>query len=306
MQDQKIFLDELIAFYKPVGPLETLQLERIASCRAKLNAIRELEQSKLLLLYSEHKSNIKKYIAGFTYLDPLVRGMIYELITFEKLILPCDLDTDNLEKIVDEIEAFSGVISSDSDFEEYVPCLTSYLLSINESEVNLNEKLLAVSKKLDFIIRNGDLYCEYLKKLIPDRFVDKKKEQTIEQLEFDRMLDEYQEQARIRRGEKFKINIKVSEPEFPDMKQINEAFEKFNAIWLAYQSTFENYLRVQLTIELHKRAISLPLEEIDLMMRYQTSWERRLSTLVGEFMHMQKIRLMNESSQAILNTNQSS
>lgn len=175
VQDQKIFLDELIAFYKPVGPLETLQLERIASCRAKLNAIRELEQSKLLLLYSEHKSNIKKYIAGFTYLDPLVRGMIYELITFEKLILPCDLDTDNLEKIVDEIEAFSGVISSDSDFEEYVPCLTSYLLSINESEVNLNEKLLAVSKKLDFIIRNGDLYCEYLKKLIPDRFVDKKK-----------------------------------------------------------------------------------------------------------------------------------
>lgn len=46
--------------------------------------------------------------------------------------------------------------------------------------------------------------------------------------------------------------------------------------------------------------VSLPIEEADLLMRYQTAWERRLSTSMGEFMRMQEMRIERESAQALL------
>ena len=79
------FLKELIDFYKPQGPLEKLQLERIATCKAKLKSLYELEQAKLRLLIDKHQADTNKYISDYPGLDPLVRGMMKELFLLEKL-----------------------------------------------------------------------------------------------------------------------------------------------------------------------------------------------------------------------------
>lgn len=305
--DQTEFLKELVDFYKPVGPLEKLQLERIAICKAKLNTLYELEQAKQEVLFNEQGTNYKLHISKLSYLTPLVQGMLYELLAFKEVVFPCGLTVDTLEGIALEIEEFSGEIVSDDDLREYFPNLTNYLESIDSNEKNLHVILVAIGQKLKFVIDNGDVYGEKIKQLSPSQFAKLKNIQTPEELEFDRELEEYQEQVRIRRGKKAKVNIKKAESEFPLMVDIQNIFEMFTKLWLAYIQTLAEVEGVSHSILLHQRALSLPHDEADLLMRYQTMWERRLSTLMGEFVQLQKIREANESAKALLlKTNQSS
>lgn len=287
------FLKELIEFYKPAGPIEHLQLERLATCKAKLKSLYELEQAKQELLMKDHESGTKKYIEGMTYLEPLVRGMMKELFSLKKVFLPCKLEIDLLTQLVLEIEAFTGKLSSDDDITEYFPHLVSYLEGIDSSEKSLHGKLIAIGNQLQAVIDGGDNYLEGLKVLFADRFEKKEPEPTAEDLEFDRVLAEYQETSRLRRGEKPKATIKITQEIFPDAKKITTAFISFKKIQEAYLKTFQEVDGVRSKIELHKRALSLPMEEADLLMRYQTMWERRLSTLIGEFMQLQRTRLLN-------------
>ena len=55
--DQKALVEryehELTAYYKPDSPLEKLQIQRIALCRTKLDALYELEMVKLQIAKAE-------------------------------------------------------------------------------------------------------------------------------------------------------------------------------------------------------------------------------------------------------------
>ena len=289
------FLNELIDFYKPEGPIERLQLERIATCKAKLKSLYDLEQAKQELLLQEHDASSIKYIDKMTHLDPLVRGMLKESLMLKELVLPCDLSAELLAEIVSEIDKFNGELSSDKDVKKHLPVLAAYLDAIKSDATELHVRLMAVYEKLKRAIEDGEDYSEGLKALVSNQSQDSHSRATPEALALERELDQYQEQARKRRGDKFTVQINMGLGKFPDQAKLKLVFESFRTILRAYQSSHQVIGEVQSSLALHKRTLTLPLDEADLLMRYQTSWERRLSTLNGKFMQLQRLRMLGNS-----------
>lgn len=300
------FLKELIDFYQPQGPIEQMQLERIATCKTKLKSLYELEQAKLALLIDQHKDNTDQYISEFSDLSPLVLGMIRELFFLETLglpdqvCLPCQLTIQLLSDIVAEIDSFVGVLASDDELRDYFPQLVAYLNGLESREAALHARLLGISHQLEKVINDKDYY-EAVKLIFHEKFQEVIPEPTPEELDFDRQVELHQKkQANSRNGikvrAKTKVVIKDSAIEFPDQEKLTSAFKTFKSIHQAYLMALETAESVRSRIQLHERALSLPNDEADLLMRYQTSWERRLSTLIGEFMQLRRMRLLEANS----------
>jgi hypothetical protein len=90
---------ELIEYYKPESPLEQLQIQRIATCRAKLAYLYDLEQVKLSLAAKELESQPEKILEKIPGATGLAMGMAKDLITSGQIHLPCRLDLPLLESI---------------------------------------------------------------------------------------------------------------------------------------------------------------------------------------------------------------
>lgn len=302
--DQSNFLQKLIEHYKPVGPLEEMQLERIATCRIKLISLYDLEQAKMDLLIEKNRADLQKHIAELSYLSPLERGMLYELLKFKILMLPMDLNVDLLKKIVQEADQFTGDIFSDDDLKEYFPTLVTYLDESDPSSSELHIKMMAVTNQLQKIVDRGESYL-VISRLIADKILmkSKKKEKELSPEEiahakaFDDFIEKSSERRRAEYGGQAKKKVEI---EFPSQKKISEALNVFKTLLDAYQGALINEKTIQERIKMKELTVSLPIEEADLLMRYQTSWERRLSTLVGEFIQMQKMRVSSEINQDLL------
>lgn len=304
INEQSNFLQELIDHYKPVGPLEKMQLERIATCRVKLKSLYDLEHAKLDLLLESIRSDLRKNISELSYLEPVERGMLYELMVYGELLLPLNLNYELLEKIVNEIDRVSIDISSDDDLKDCFPNLTAYLMSINANDSELHLKLMSVSQQLQSEIDHGESYS-VVGQLVFDKLTSKSKkkvkELTPEEIAHEKAFAEHMEAAAERRRIQYGIKEpKKNEIVFPPKKKIMEALDVFKTLLNAYQATLINQHTIQERIKMKELTVSLPIEEADLLMRYQTSWERRLSTLMGEFMRMQEMRIERESAQALL------
>ena len=302
INDHDSFLKELVEFYKPKGPIEQLQLERIATCKAKLNSLYELERAKQALLIDQHRADTDKYIKESFGSSPLVRGMMKELFLLEKIgypypnfiFLPCQLNIKLLSEIVDEIDAFHGELISDADLKKYFPNLSTYLEGVDSDESALHVRLVAIAEQLEKII-SDDGYHEAVKLIFRDKLKRVKLGPTPEDLEFDRQLEKHQEQTYKRLNLKPKVIVKDPPKQFPNQEKLTLVFKSFKTIYAAYITTQESAQSIRKKIDLHQRALSLPSEEADLLMRYQTSWERRLSTLIGELMQLQRLRALNDS-----------
>ncbi len=296
------FLVELIDFYKPVGPLEKLQLERIAICRAKLKALYDMERDKYASLHMRYESDTAKHINHFSYLSALTRGMLRELITFNHLLLPNGLDADLLTSIVNEINSFVDDVTSDDDLREYLPMLSSYLDQVDSNTSDLHVKLLAVGRQLEQVINRGESYSEYGALLLAKIKgpAKKEKEQTPEQIAHAKELDDYIKKSQERIRAQYGAKVKQKVVEFPDHRKVSEALDVYKVILKAYQDAYAYKDSVIEIINQGKKSLSLPIEDADLLMRYQTSWERRLSTLIGEFVQLQKMRVADETAKLML------
>ena len=95
-------------------------------------------------------------------------------------------------------------------------------------------------------------------------------------------------QARARGDETYTIKAnKLQDEEDLDAKKINEvlsAIVKLNSIVVrAYEVSKEFRQRQDLML----RSVTLSGEESDRLLRYQTTWERRLSSAIGELLALQ-------------------
>ena len=75
--------------------------------------------------------------------------------------------------------------------------------------------------------------------------------------------------------------------EDPDINKINEALAgiaELNSVVVSAHEVAKNFLRMQ---ELMLRSVTLSGEESDRLLRYQTTWERRLSSAIGELLVLQ-------------------
>ena len=151
---------ELIEYYKPESPLEQLQIQRIATCRAKLAYLYDLEQVKLSLAAKELESQPEKILEKIPGANGLAMGMAREFITSGEIHLPCRLDLSLLEAICEEIHQMHGVIENKHQFARALPSLTKYLNSYPVVGLNNSsqwmEKLAAISEDLKMADEMGE------------------------------------------------------------------------------------------------------------------------------------------------------
>lgn len=291
------YIDELANYYQPQSPLERLQIERIATCRAKLAYLNDLEQVKLALAVKELESQPETILKTIPGASGLALGMAKASIASGAIYFPCRLDLPLLEAICHEIEQLHGVLENKHQFARALPKLTKYLnaypvVGLNNTDQWM-EKLMAVSKDLDMAFAIGDQHAGEWDEFIQTYLVGRK---YLDQLGKESMksamdeLDRYQEEVRIRYGQKpSKIELATPNPDaISDLPTVLKHLQKFLSLHESYQQAQQLLLQYPETKELMLRAISLPVAESDLFMRYQTTLERRLSSAIGELLALQR------------------
>ncbi len=291
---------ELIEYYKPESPLEQLQIQRIATCRAKLAYLYDLEQVKLSLAAKELESQPEKILEKIPGATGLALGMAKEFIASGEIHLPCRLDPTLLEAICDEIKQMSGVIENKHQFARALPKLTKYLnaypvVGLNNTNQWM-EKLVAVGKDLDRAFSMGENHAGELDEffrtyLVGKKYLDQlaKEAAKSESDEFDQL----QEEARIRRGQKPRKIEPATQPNpdaITDLETVQNQLNQFLWLHKTYQQAQNLIPQYQEIKEVMLRALSLPVAESDLLMRYQTTLERRLSSAIGELLALQRAK----------------
>ena len=291
------YAKELIDYYDPQSPLEKLQIERIAICRAKLQYLYDLEQIKLTLASKELESQPEKILEKVPGLSTLAMGMAIECIAEGQIYLPCRLDLALLETICQEIEGFNGVIENQHQFARALPKLTKYLNSYPVVGLNNTnqwmEKLVEVVKHLERLSA-GERYSGKWRELIEGYLLGKDYEAMLEkeakQPEIDE-LERYQEERRIARGQKPREKepqIQSAKSVMPEEATLHSQLRQFTSLLQTYREAEQAVYKYHEIKELMTKAISLPAAESDLLMRYQTTLERRLSSAIGELLALQR------------------
>lgn len=289
---------ELIEYYKPESPLEQLQIQRIATCRAKLAYLYDLEQVKLSLTAKELESQPEKILEKISGATGLAMGMAKEFITSGQIHLPCRLDLPLLEAICEEIRQMHGAIENKNQFARALPRLTKYLntypvVGLNNTSQWM-EKLVAISKDLKMADEMGEKHAGKFEELIKGYLRSKEYEALMEKEAMRpeiEELEQYQEGLRIARGQKPKKvepATKLDSDAIADMEAVKSHLKQFLKLHQSYQAAQGLVDQYQEIKGLMLRAISLPVAESDLLMRYQTTLERRLSSAIGELLALQR------------------
>jgi hypothetical protein len=294
----ELYIQELSNYYQPQSPLEKLQIERIALCRAKLAHLYEVEQVRLQLVMEEIDQSPEKVLEQFGYLPDIAKGMVLEQIRFGQLRLPASLGVTQLQSIVREIHAFDGTISCIEDVQQYFPALCRYLNRhpdvVIQNMAGLEGKLRLVNEELTRCISRGKHYMEYAWVLLrPAVEQERKKEalekekMTPEEEELEKYVRETQEQFAAERAVR-SHKVDLSGPRFPTHATWIGELGNFVTIFSHQERAQAVFERYEHTKALLKRSAQLPASESDLLMRYQTTLERRLSSAIGELLELQR------------------
>jgi hypothetical protein len=103
-------------------------------------------------------------------------------------------------------------------------------------------------------------------------------------------LERCQEERRIARGQKPKTVAlpKVDLDAIADIDTVKAYLGQFLELHQSYEKAQQLAVQYQEIKDLMLRALSLPEAESDLLMRYQTTLERRLSSAIGELLALQR------------------
>ena len=142
---------ELLDFYQPQSPLEIMQLERIALCRAKLARLYEVERTRLQLARQTIDASPKKLLEQLGFQSDLSQKLALEQIDYQSMSLPLQLTLETLKAIVNEVQHYGPKAISEKEFKRYLPNLYQYLnqnqfLGIEEDNPILNTLQLVLQK----------------------------------------------------------------------------------------------------------------------------------------------------------------
>jgi hypothetical protein len=124
------YVRELTTYYKPDSPLEKMQIQRISLCKAKLDALYEIEQVKLQIASEDLKRTpelvMQKIAAG----GDLNQAFAETLSKGHELELPMRLTPESLAHIASEINAIGGKLDSEDDLNIALPNLSLFIKNI--------------------------------------------------------------------------------------------------------------------------------------------------------------------------------
>jgi len=293
------FTKELDDFYDPQSPLEKLQIQRIAICRAKLAKLYEVEGARLEMRSNKLEHSTESIFKELSYINGVVKGMVHEMAVFGQLILPLGLTSEVLKQIAQEVIALEAK-GQVKDPWKLLPSLSQFLEQIIEFNINesLESRLNLVSTYIQKVLDQGDLYHEHLKLMLgsSNDFGLAKDEVVEEEDELDLLIKQSQEKYRQKQGPNKKVKatpVLLEEEKTQDLNPIDilgqcKVFIDLCRYSQEAQKGFEQFMQ---TKSLMLKSVTLPSNESDLLMRYQTTLERRLSSAIGELLALQRQRL---------------
>jgi len=260
---------ELTAYYKPESPLEKLQIQRIAVCRTKLDALYELELVKLQIAKAELEGNPKLALDRVHPGEDLTRLLAQTLSKGRQLSLPMNLTPDLLETFSEEIKNAGGKLDQDDDMHSQLPRLGEFIDAAAERlKISGYAVILRLGSSIQELFDDGEKGHSELTKLL---YLG------LEVMESKARGDE----VYVIKGNSKQVQEDV------DSKKINDslsAITKLSSIVSRAQEVSKEFDRMQ---DLLLRSATLGGEESDRLLRYQTTWERRLSSAIGELLALQ-------------------
>lgn len=197
----------------------------------------------------------------------LTQTFVKTLVNGLELDLPLGLKPALLQLISSEINDIGGKLDADVDLEIALPNLGKLT---NEIAVRINSS----PKKV--LIRAGEKINEMKTEIGALKY------------SLRQMLRPY---VQVNRNEfdedPLSNNVDTKHEEEADLKKINEALDSIVALNSIVISALEKAKEFRLMQDLMLRSVTLGGEESDRLMRYQTTWERRLSSAIGELLALQ-------------------
>jgi hypothetical protein len=260
-------VQELIAYYNPESPLEKLQIQRIALCKAKLDSLYDLEQVKLQIAEEDLKRAPELVMEKIGAGDGLARAFAETIFNGYELELPMGLTPDSLRVYASEINAVGGQLELDDDLNLALPSLGRFINEVAHKRGSTpHRELLRIGQALNGMLQERGVLEYQLSQVL--RSLKKAK----------------QEEAY---GESLSDANKSELNEEPDLNKIQEALNgitRLNSAVINAHELARNFKRMQ---DLMLRSVTLGGEESDRLLRYQTTWERRLSSAIGELLALQ-------------------
>jgi hypothetical protein len=271
--DQKALVEryehELTSYYKPESPLEKFQIQRIALCKVKLDALYELEMVKLQIAKAELEGNPKLALDRVHPCEDLTRSFAQTLSKGRQLSLPMNLTPELLDIFSEEIKSAGGKLDQDDNIHNKLPRLAEFIAEEAERlKLSSYEVILRIGSSIQELFDTKDKDHSNLLKL------------------WRLGLEVMEARAR---GDEVLV-IKASEKQSQgdvDIQKINDALSAItglNSIVFRAQEVSKKFDRMQ---DLMLRSLTLDGEESDRLLRYQTTWERRLSSAIGELLALQ-------------------
>lgn len=303
------YVQELTYYYKPDSPLEKLQIERIAICKVKLDRLYEVEQVQLELTTQKFKNDPDQILDQIPAAKGIVRGMVKELIQYGELTLPCKLKDEELELICEEVVHFRKKILKESDLETYWPNLTTFIKSYDSIRVHhinsLTQRLELIAQRIRGLFNEQEQYRERFQELaelairLKEQLRPEPEPPSEHELELDRHLQErkevYEAQRLKRNGPRPVQENPIDNKPLIDQEKLTIQLKLFPELLKYRNISRDVYQQYQSIKELMVRGVTLPQRESDLLMRYQTALDRRLSTAMGELLHLQSRRGVSSS-----------
>lgn len=263
------YVHELTAYYKPESPLEKLQIQRIALCKAKLDHLYELEQVKLQIAAEDLKSDPKLVMDKVYYGEDLTKSYARALSDGKPLNLPMNLTADLLAIFAQEINSAGGKLDPDDDLYTQLPKLGVFIREVEDKlKISGYQVILRIRNSIQEIFEKNQKDHSQLNELL--------------YLGLEVM------EARARGDQVLAIKAnKLEAEENLDDKKINEALStitKLNSVVVNAHEVAKEFQQRQV---LMLRSVTLDGEESDRLLRYQTTWERRLSSAIGELLALQ-------------------
>jgi hypothetical protein len=272
-QEAKSFIDELVNYYKPQSPLESLQIQRIALCKAKLVKLYSVEQAAqdlALLSLQGNPEVVLNRIEGFSLVS---RRIALSMIRGEKHVLPLGLSERRLKEIKQEIEGVKSLLADElalrSVLKQTVRFLDTLWTELDEGEFS------------------ADRYLSWAIKKIED-FSHEKSSKSSRQEPFEETLAKVHLPDEVRSLPKVSVRKELGPESFHD--SICNDLTCFTQLWADFSDAKKLVVRFHEAQALMIKAITPSPEESDRLMRYQTSIERRLSSAIGELLALQARR----------------
>jgi hypothetical protein len=174
-------------------------------------------------------------------------------------------------KIVQEAESLGREVELGDSLEEVMPQLYVLLLRLRPSMVDgdpIEEAIDRLLKSLEKFLENQGNEASYLFDDLIRQFL---------------RMRQYEASRALGYADKRQSESMEEKPDKTALK-INQLINKFQLIAQRLERAKELVPQIVRVKDLISKTAALPVEESDRLMRYQITWERRLSSAIGEFL----------------------